>query len=64
MDIHEALYTTRAMRRVKPDPIPDDVQHLALPVLGHRVMLERGGGSLAESRAAVRDIVLSTPVPV
>lgn len=27
MDIREALYTTRAMRRVKPDPIPDDVQH-------------------------------------
>ncbi|MCF2529494.1 nitroreductase family protein [Yinghuangia soli] len=26
MDIHEALYTTRAMRRVKPDPIPEDVQ--------------------------------------
>ncbi len=26
MDIHEALYTTRAMRRVKPDPIPMDVQ--------------------------------------
>jgi nitroreductase len=26
MDIHEALYTTRAMRRVKPDPIPLDVQ--------------------------------------
>jgi nitroreductase len=25
MDIQEALYTTRAMRRVKPDPIPDDV---------------------------------------
>ena len=25
MDINEALYTTRAMRRVKPDPIPDDV---------------------------------------
>lgn len=25
MDLHEALYTTRAMRRVKPDPIPDDV---------------------------------------
>ena len=24
MDINEALYTTRAMRRVKPDPIPDD----------------------------------------
>jgi nitroreductase len=26
MDIYEALYTTRAMRRVKPDPIPDEVQ--------------------------------------
>lgn len=30
MDIYEALYTTRAMRRVKPDPIPDDVQHRIL----------------------------------
>ena len=26
MDLHEALYTTRAMRRVRPDPIPADVQ--------------------------------------
>ncbi len=26
MDIEEALYTTRAMRRVRPDPIPLDVQ--------------------------------------
>jgi nitroreductase len=26
MDIREALYTTRAMRRLKPDPIPLDVQ--------------------------------------
>ena len=26
MDIREALYTTRAMRRVKSDPIPMDVQ--------------------------------------
>ena len=26
MDLHEALYTTRAMRRVRPDPIPVDVQ--------------------------------------
>jgi nitroreductase len=26
MDIYEALYTTRAMRRVKPDPIPEDAQ--------------------------------------
>lgn len=26
MELHEALYTTRAMRRVKKDPIPEDVQ--------------------------------------
>jgi nitroreductase len=26
MDIHEALYTTRSMRRLKPDPIPLDAQ--------------------------------------
>jgi nitroreductase len=26
MEIYEALYTTRAMRRVRPDPIPLDVQ--------------------------------------
>ena len=26
MDIYEALYTTRAMRRLKPDPIPRDAQ--------------------------------------
>jgi nitroreductase len=26
MDLHEALYTTRAMRRLKPDPIPHDAQ--------------------------------------
>ena len=26
MDVYEALYTTRAMRRLKPDPIPEDVQ--------------------------------------
>ena len=25
MDLYEAMYTTRAMRRVKPDPIPEDV---------------------------------------
>jgi nitroreductase len=30
MDIYEALYTTRAMRRVKPDPVPLDVQQRIL----------------------------------
>lgn len=26
MDVYEALYTTRAMRRVKPDPVPEETQ--------------------------------------
>jgi len=26
LELYEALYTTRSMRRLKPDPIPDDVQ--------------------------------------
>ena len=26
MNVYEALYTTRAMRRLRPDPIPYDVQ--------------------------------------
>ncbi|GFG97365.1 hypothetical protein MTIM_32440 [Mycobacterium timonense] len=26
MDIHEALYTTRMMRRLRPDPAPLDTQ--------------------------------------
>ena len=26
MDVYEALYTTRAMRRCRPDPIPIDAQ--------------------------------------
>lgn len=30
MDVYEALYTTRAMRRVKPDPIPLEVQRRIL----------------------------------
>lgn len=28
MDLYEALYTTRAMRRVAPDPVPEDVVKL------------------------------------
>jgi nitroreductase len=30
MDVFEALYTTRAMRRVRPDPIPHEVQQQIL----------------------------------
>ena len=35
MDLYEALYTTRAMRRVRPDPIPLDVQARILDAASH-----------------------------
>ena len=44
--------------------VPDDVQRLAVPVLGHRVVLKRGSGGVEEARAAVRSILASTPVPL
>ncbi|HTZ90938.1 MAG TPA: nitroreductase family protein [Streptosporangiaceae bacterium] len=42
MDIREALYTTRAMRRVKPDPIPQDVQER---ILDAAIRAPSGGNS-------------------
>ncbi len=44
MDIREALYTTRAMRRVKPDAIPTDVQ---ARILDAAVRAPTGGNSQA-----------------
>ena len=42
MDVREALYTTRAMRRVKPDPIPEDVQQR---ILDAAIRAPSGGNS-------------------
>ncbi len=42
MDITEALYTTRAMRRVRPDPIPDDAQRR---ILDAAIRAPSGGNS-------------------
>src|SRR5215472_2030573 len=42
MDVREALYTTRAMRRVKPDPIPQDVQ---ARILDAAIRAPSGGNS-------------------
>jgi MoxR-like ATPase len=44
--------------------IPDDVQRLAGPVLGHRVVLKRGAGDLDGARRAIERVVASTPVPL
>jgi nitroreductase len=42
MDLNEALYTTRAMRRVRPDPIPADVQ---ARILDAAIRAPSGGNS-------------------
>lgn len=42
MDVYEALYTTRAMRRVRPDPIPLDVQ---ARILDAAIRAPSGGNS-------------------
>ncbi len=44
--------------------VPDDVQRLAVPVLGHRVMLKRGSGGFGESREAIARVLAATPVPL
>ena len=42
MDVYEALYTTRAMRRVRPDPIPEEVQR---KILDAAIRAPSGGNS-------------------
>ena len=42
MDAREALYTTRAMRRVKPDPVPEEIQ---LRILDAAIRAPSGGNS-------------------
>ena len=44
--------------------LPDDVQHLAVPVLAHRMALKRGSGQLEEQRYAIRRILSEVPVPL
>jgi len=44
--------------------VPDDVQRLVVPVLGHRVLLRRGTASLDAARRALEQVVAETPVPV
>ena len=66
MDVREALYTTRAMRRVTSEPIPLDAQHR---ILDAAVRAPSGGNSqnwrflLVDSAAAglwVKVIALRT----
>jgi MoxR-like ATPase len=44
--------------------IPDDVQRLAAPVLGHRIVLKRGATDLEAARKAIERVVAAVPVPL
>lgn len=44
MDVREALYTTRAMRRVKPDPVPNDIQ---MRIIDAAIRAPTGGNAQA-----------------
>lgn len=55
MDLFEAIYTTRAMRRLKPDPIPDDVLR---SILDAAIRAPSGGNTQGWSFVVVRDAAL------
>ncbi len=55
MDIHEALYTTRMMRRLRPDPIPLDTQ---ARILDAAVRAPNGGNTQRWHFVAVDDPAL------
>jgi nitroreductase len=55
MDVLEAIYTTRAMRRLKPDPIPDDVLRA---ILDAAIRAPSGGNQQGWSFVVVRDAAL------
>lgn len=55
MDILEAIYTTRAMRRLKPDPVPADVLRA---ILDAAIRAPSGGNQQGWSFIAVQDAAL------
>ncbi len=44
--------------------VPDDVQRLVVPVLGHRVVMRRGSDTPDAARRALEQLVADTPVPI
>ena len=54
MDIYEALYTTRAMRRLKPDPIPYDAQARILDAAIRAPNIEQGWRFVLVDDPAIR----------
>ena len=59
MDVLEALYTTRAMRRVRPDPIPEAVQ---MQILDAAIRAPSGGNAQTWKFLLVDDPVVKRPL--
>ena len=55
MDIYEAMYTTRAMRRLKPDPVPYAVQACILDAAIRAPNIDQGWRFLLVDDAAIKD---------
>ncbi len=43
--------------------VPEDITAVAVPVLAHRLIVNRGMGSLSDGSAVIRDILEKTPMP-
>ncbi|MCS6918702.1 MAG: MoxR family ATPase, partial [Fimbriimonadales bacterium] len=43
---------------------PDDVQHMAIPVLAHRLMLRSDGVGATRAETVIREILNQIPVPI
>lgn len=54
MDLYEALYTTRAMRRLTPDPIPDEAQARILDAAIRAPHIEQGWRFLLVDDAQIK----------
>ena len=54
MDLYEAWYTTRAMRRLKPDQIPSEVQACILDAAIHAPNIEQGWRFLLVDDAQIK----------
>jgi nitroreductase len=59
MDIFEAIYSTRAMRRLKPDPVPDE---LVWKVLDAAIRAPSGGNRQPWNFIVVRDPALKEKI--
>lgn len=53
MDLFEALYTTRSMRRLKPDPIPFEAQARFLDAAIHAPTIGEGWRFILVDDAAI-----------